>query len=368
MAYIGEARSAQGQAGTGDLDASPQVRRDAGRIVNTHGDYPEAVRAVGRETGVPVIDLLDMSAAVYEALGPDNAWKAFGDGGKDATHHNNYGAYVLAQCVVNGVRAQVPDLAAHLLDGLPPFDPARPPSPDTFVLAPSAAHSTEAPRGTDRRSLLGLGALTLAAPGLARAQAPTPSTIEVMDLWPGKPPGGEKVTVTEQVILRQPGGDPKDTAFLNVTKPWLMMRRPAKPNGAAILMIPGGGYIRVAVSKAGGSIDAWIADQGVTAFVMDYRLPADGWAAGPDVALQDAQRAIRLIRANASKWGLDPERIAVTGFSAGGHVAARLATQFGRETCAPVDATDKLSTRPSRGRPVLSGHHHDRARTPTAVR
>lgn len=203
--------------------------------------------------------------------------------------------------------------------------------------------------GTDRRSLLGLGALALAAPGLARAQAsnstPT-STIEVMDLWPGKPPGGEKVTVTEQVILRKPGGDPNDTAYLNVTKPWLMMRRPAKPNGAAILMIPGGGYIRVAVGKAGGPIDAWIADQGVTAFVMDYRLPADGWAAGPDVSLQDAQRAIRLIRANAAKWGLDPERIAVTGFSAGGHVAARLATRFATQTYAPIDAADHLPTRP----------------------
>ena len=125
-----------------------------------------------------------------------------------------------------------------------------------------------------------------------------------------------------------------------------MMRRPARPNGAAILMIPGGGYVRVAVSKAGGGIDAWIADQGVTAFVMDYRLPADGWAAGPDVSLQDAQRAIRLIRANAGKWGLDPERVAVTGFSAGGHVAARLATRFTTETYAPIDAADGLSTRP----------------------
>src|SRR3954467_3591360 len=65
----------------------------------------------------------------------------------------------------------------------------------------------------DRRALLGLGVLTAAAPGLARAQPSAPSTIEVMDLWPGKPPGGEKVTVTEQVILRKPGGDPNDTAF-----------------------------------------------------------------------------------------------------------------------------------------------------------
>jgi acetyl esterase/lipase len=201
----------------------------------------------------------------------------------------------------------------------------------------------------DRRSLLGLGAIALAAPSLARAQSPAiPTTpVEVLDLWPGKPPGGEKVTVTEQVILRKPGGDPNDTAFVNVTKPWLTVRRPAKPNGAAVLMIPGGGYIRVAVGKKGGPIDAWFADQGVTAFVMDYRLPADGWAAGPDVSLQDAQRAIRLIRANAARWGVDPERIAVTGFSAGGHVAARLATRFATETYAPVDAADRLSTRPN---------------------
>jgi hypothetical protein len=143
-----------------------------------------------------------------------------------------------------------------------------------------------------------------------------------------------------------------------------MMRRPAKPNGAAILMIPGGGYIRVAVSKAGGSIDAWIADQGVTAFVMDYRLPADGWAAGPDVSLQDAQRAIRVIRANASKWGLDPERIAVTGFSAGGHVAARLATRFAKRQLR-ADRRRRPPVDPSTGGgPVLSGRHHDRAPRP----
>lgn len=145
-AYIGEAR----RRGAKPVLVTSMHRRKfdaAGKIVNTHGDYPEAVRAVGRETGVPVIDLLTMSAAFYEALGPADAPKAFGDGGKDATHHDNYGAYVLAECVVAGIRSQVPDLAAHLVDGLPPFDPARPPSPDTFVLAPSIAHSTEIPRG-----------------------------------------------------------------------------------------------------------------------------------------------------------------------------------------------------------------------------
>ena len=144
--YIGEAR----RRGAQPVLVTSMHRRKfdaAGKIVNTLGDYPEAVRAVGRETGVPVIDLLALSAAFYEALGPDNAWKAFNDGGKDATHHNNYGAYQLAQCVVAGIRTAVPDLARHLADGLPLFDPAHPPSPDSFVMAASAAHSTEAPRG-----------------------------------------------------------------------------------------------------------------------------------------------------------------------------------------------------------------------------
>lgn len=198
---------------------------------------------------------------------------------------------------------------------------------------------------TDRRALLGLAAGVAALPALARA-ADAPAPVETVDLWPKGAPGGEKVTVTETVIPRTPGGDPNDTAFLNVTRPWLMMRRPAKPNGAAVLMIPGGGYVRVAVGKNGGPIDAWLASLGITAFVMDYRLPADGWAAGPDVALQDAQRAMRLIRARAPSLGVDPARVAAIGFSAGGHVAARLATQFARQTYAPVDEADALSTRP----------------------
>jgi len=199
---------------------------------------------------------------------------------------------------------------------------------------------------TDRRALLGFAAGLVAAPALVRA-ADAPSPVETVELWPKGAPGGEKVTVTERVILRNPaGGDPNDTAFLNVTRPWLTMRRPAKPNGAVVLMIPGGGYMRVAVGKNGGPIDAWLASLGITAFVMDYRLPADGWAAGPDVALQDAQRAIRLIRARAPSLGVDPARVATVGFSAGGHVAVRLATQFGRKTYAPVDAADTLPTRP----------------------
>ena len=203
----------------------------------------------------------------------------------------------------------------------------------------------------ERRALLGLAAgaaltpaLPLRAQDMARPSAQT--GLEVHPLWPNGAPGGEQVTAQEQVILRTPSGDPNDTAYLHIRDPWLAVRRPARPNGAAILMIPGGGYQRVAVSKAGGSIDAGLADLGFTVFVMNYRLPADGWAAGPDVSLQDAQRAIRMVRARATDLGFDPARVAVAGFSAGGHVAGRLATAFDRDAYRPIDVIDQLPTRP----------------------
>lgn len=195
-----------------------------------------------------------------------------------------------------------------------------------------------------RRDLLGLAAAVGAVPAVGVAWT---VPVEVTPIWPGAAPGGEAVRVTEEVVLRTPGGDPTDTAFMHVTRPWMMMRRPAVSNGAAVLIIPGGGYRRVAVSRSGGAIDRWLASLGYTAFVMNYRLPADGWAAGPDVALQDAQRAIRVIRARAPSLGLDPERVAVLGFSSGGHVAARLATRFEHPAYAPVDQADALSIRPA---------------------
>lgn len=210
----------------------------------------------------------------------------------------------------------------------------------------------------DRRGLIGLGALAAMIPATVRAQATASALpasappalrppLESIRLWPGKAPGSEKVTVTQSVILRNPGGDPNDTAFLNITDPILIVRRAAKPNGAALLMCPGGGYVRIAASRAGGSLDAAFADRGITVFQLLYRLPADGWAAGPNVALQDAQRAIRLIRSRAGEFGIDPARVGVMGFSAGGHVAARLATMYGTDTYAAVDAADALSTRPA---------------------
>jgi len=219
----------------------------------------------------------------------------------------------------------------------------------------------------DRRSLLGMaaaaGATSLA--GVADAQQQTATTtaseglptsgmstalkpsLPLQYVWPGDAPGGEHVTVEEQTVLRHPGGDPNDTAFYHVRKPWLLLKRPARPNGGAVLIAPGGSYTRIATSKAGSDIDAWLSDLGYTVFTLAYRLPGDGWAAGPDVALQDVQRAIRLIRSQSPALGLDPARVAVMGFSAGGHVAGLAATRFAAQSYAPVDAADTLSAKPT---------------------
>ncbi|WP_372782814.1 alpha/beta hydrolase [Phenylobacterium sp.] len=122
--------------------------------------------------------------------------------------------------------------------------------------------------------------------------------------------------------------------------------RPARPNGAALLIAPGGGYIRVVIDKEGFEVGHRLAAAGITCFVLRYRLPAEGWDQAADAPLQDAQRAMRLIRAGAARFGVDPKRVAAMGFSAGGHVAASLATRHQARVYAPVDAADALEARP----------------------
>lgn len=131
------------------LVTSPQRRTFGadGKITDTHGDYPAAVRAVAAEEKIAVIDLERASRAFYEALGPQLSPRAFGNAGKDGTHHNDYGAYELARAVVQGLRdAQLP-LAAYLRDDIGAFDPAHPDELAAFKLAPSAPVSAERPAG-----------------------------------------------------------------------------------------------------------------------------------------------------------------------------------------------------------------------------
>lgn len=133
------------------LVTSPQRRNFApdGTIRNTHGDYPAAVRAVAAQENVALIDLEATSRALYEALGPEKSPLAFSNGGKDPTHHNNYGAYELARAVAQGIRQSpsLADLAAHLADDFPAYDPAQPGAPDAVAVPASPLRSSLRPRG-----------------------------------------------------------------------------------------------------------------------------------------------------------------------------------------------------------------------------
>ncbi|HVU23115.1 MAG TPA: rhamnogalacturonan acetylesterase [Opitutus sp.] len=145
-AYIAEAR----RRGATPVLVTPMQRRTFdghGSIRNTHGDYPAVVRAVAHEQGVPLIDLDRASVAFYEALGPARAPLAFNAGGKDATHHDNYGAYELARCVIQAIRDDRLSLADHIASDVPAFDPAHPDPLDAFDVPPSPLHGDVRPRG-----------------------------------------------------------------------------------------------------------------------------------------------------------------------------------------------------------------------------
>lgn len=195
----------------------------------------------------------------------------------------------------------------------------------------------------NRRSALGLAAAATMTP-VAQAGTP-PDPTETIRLWPGAAPGGERVSVTAQVVERSTDPAFHDRFAQYTTDPILTVLRPARPNGASLLLVPGGGYKWSVVDKEGMDCARVFAETGVTSFVLRYRLPGDGWAAGPDAPLQDAQRALRLIRAQAAAHGLDPARVGVLGASAGGHLAGLLTARTDA-TYAAVDEADAASFRP----------------------
>lgn len=193
----------------------------------------------------------------------------------------------------------------------------------------------------DRRSLLlGAGALLAARPA-ASQDRPAPGSAtgsDILRLWPGEPPGGGGP-------VGPPEADERGTVR-NIAVPGLEVFTPSRPNGSAMLVAGGGGYTRIAIEREARPAARWLASRGVTAFVLQYRLPREGWGAGPLAPLQDAQRALRLIRFRAAASGLDPNRIGVLGFSAGGHLMGLAATRSAFASYRPGDATDALSARP----------------------
>ncbi len=213
----------------------------------------------------------------------------------------------------------------------------------------------------DRRTVMGLAAAgTVSA---AFGQTPPPrgegkmppglyQPTETIDLWPTGAPGGPATPLVEVVNERSTDPQLTDRAVLGISKPRLVVFRPAISNGAAMLVTPGGGYRWVVVDKEGYEMGRWLAARGFTVFVLFYRLPGEGWAAGPDVALSDAQRAMRIIRARSKVYGFDPAKVGAMGFSAGGHVCADLATRFDAKVYSRVDAADDLSARPAIAAPI----------------
>jgi acetyl esterase/lipase len=197
----------------------------------------------------------------------------------------------------------------------------------------------------DRRTLLGLAATAAAAPALA-APGVLPDPTEVVPLWPGKPPGARAALPQEQIVDRVKTSGFQDRFVSGIGRPLMTVFRPARPNGAAVLIAPGGGYIRVVIDKEGFEVAHRLAAAGITSFVLRYRLPAEGWDRAADAPLQDAQRAVRLIRAGAATWQIDPKRLCAMGFSAGGHVAASLATRYGTKVYPAMDDADRLDARP----------------------
>lgn len=196
-----------------------------------------------------------------------------------------------------------------------------------------------------------LGGLVLAGTSLPVATRATTlantTTQDILTLWPAGAPGGERVTVSEEVIERPHPQGLRDRIARGVRVPTLTVFLPRDRARAGVLVIPGGGYKHVVIDKEGYETAAWLATQGFAAYVLRYRLPGDGWTAGPDAPLQDAQRAMRVVRDHCDRNGTGRDRTAVLGFSAGAHLAARLATRFAETTYEPRNALDATSARPS---------------------
>ncbi len=189
----------------------------------------------------------------------------------------------------------------------------------------------------------------------------------VVDLWPGKAPeepgtiGPEIQIMSKQNVKTQVEITEPTRLISNVTKPTLTVYRPAKDKdtGAAVIICPGGGYWNLFWQIEGEEVAEWLNTQGVTGILLKYRVPRR-----PDEPkgvparrpLQDSQRAVSLVRSNAKAWGIDPERIGIIGFSAGGHLAIATATSFEQRTYEPQDDVDKVSCRPNFAIPVYSGY------------
>lgn len=174
---------------------------------------------------------------------------------------------------------------------------------------------------------------------------------EVVNVWPGRPPGETKELPPEQNTAKPDdkgvGGRPI-IKLTNVSTPTLSVYRPAKDKdtGAAIIICPGGGHHILAFDHEGTEVAEWLNTIGVTGLVLKYRVPARNPEERWEAAVQDAQRAVSLVRSKATAWGIDATRIGILGFSAGGETAGLAAIWHDQRKYTAVDVVDQISSRP----------------------
>jgi acetyl esterase/lipase len=166
-----------------------------------------------------------------------------------------------------------------------------------------------------------------------------------IDLWPN-PPLPPKPGLHETVTDASKDPDFHHRRAQGIVRPRIAVFPAARPNGGAVLIIPGGGFTWSSFDTEGYLLAQRLNMAGVTAFVLFYRLANDGWADRVDIGNIDAMRAMRVIRRHAAKLSIDPQRVAAIGFSAGGFLSASLATRFDETLCPAQDAADALSARP----------------------
>jgi acetyl esterase/lipase len=191
---------------------------------------------------------------------------------------------------------------------------------------------------------------------------PSPGHVQV-PIWPGAVPDAMPNPKPESV------GPPEGREWWpranNVSRPAMTVYGPKGVNtGVAVVVFPGGGYQFLAMDLEGTEICDWLTSRGITCVLLKYRVPdsgptmKNGHAYYPKVqtAVQDAQRTLGLVRQHAAEWHVDPKKVGVIGFSAGGHLAAAVSTRFAQRTYPPVDAADELSCRPDFAILVYPGH------------
>jgi len=203
-----------------------------------------------------------------------------------------------------------------------------------------------------RNHLLILGLLAGSAGIFAQKPAwqPAPGH-RTLPLWPNGAPGApsnpppeiDTTTAKDNFVAGKPV-----IRLGNVSSPTLTLYTPRGNNsGAAVVVFPGGGYHILAIDLEGTEVCDWLNSMGIACVLVKYRVPDSGPYPKSSAALQDAQRAMGIVRLHARDWHIDPHRIGVLGFSAGAHLAAALSTHFDQRLYAPIDAADGLSCRPA---------------------